>query len=160
MAQVQSILQSLSLKHRADEERLRADWAERDRRLWEGIEAVIAKEEQKAKEAQAMAEAEARRIQEQREGEMKKQKEAEERKQREAAEEALRQELSRKKKAKEEQDEKDAKDREERVKAESQRTETERKAAGLTTAEEDWIEAQSGLQVSHHSQLGGEDGRT
>ncbi|KAI8970573.1 GLE1-like protein-domain-containing protein [Trametes punicea] len=140
LREVQTQLAAMNLKKKQEEDELVSQWKERDRRLWERIDAVIKKEEEKMR---AKLEAE------------RKKREEEERIRREA-EEKKRQEEERKRKEQEEkrrkQEEEEAERRRqqeaERQRAERERAEEqERKALGFTTAFEDWKRARETLRA-------------
>ncbi|KAI0826637.1 GLE1-like protein-domain-containing protein [Trametes gibbosa] len=140
LKEVQRQLSEMNLKKRQDEEQLRSQWKERDRRLWERIDAVIKLEEEKMRVKL--------------EGERRKREEEE--RIRRVIEEKKRQEDERKRHEEEEKSKKREQEDEERrqvveaerARAERERTEEqERKALGLTTAFEDWKRARDTLKA-------------
>ncbi|CAL1712569.1 unnamed protein product [Somion occarium] len=147
MQEVEAALASFKLQQQTEEQKLREQWRERDRQLWQRIENVIQFEENKVK---AKLEAERKKREEEerkrKEAELQKRlaeekkKEEEERKRRE--EEEKQKELQRQEEEKRKQAELD-KQRAEHLKAE----EEERKKLGLTTAEDDWRRARSALKA-------------
>ncbi len=130
----------MNLQKQREEEQLRAQWKERDKQLWQRIDAVIKVEEERLR---AKQEAE------------RKEREEEERIKREA-EEKKRQEEEKKRKEEEErkrQQEKEEEEKRKLLEAEREREERdradekERKALGHTTAFEDWKRARETLKV-------------
>ena len=144
---VQAQLSALKIRKQREEQEIMARWKVRERKIWERIDAAIKLEEdrsrvkleaeRKAKEEdlkKKKAEEEKRKVEEQRK------KEEEERKRNEAEEE-------KKRKEKEEEDKKKQEDME-RVRSELLMNEVEqRRALGLTFAEDDWTHARATLKV-------------
>ncbi|KAJ7143550.1 GLE1-like protein-domain-containing protein [Mycena crocata] len=151
MAEVQAQLDSLKLQQQKEEDKLRQGWQERDKLLWQRIDSVIQLEEDKVR---ARLEAE-RKVREQEE---RKRQEVELAK-RQAEEQRLKEEED-KRKAVEDAERERAEEEKRREDAEKQRLQAEkdrtarleaegeqRKAAGLTTPEDDWRNARSTLMV-------------
>ncbi|KAI0777666.1 GLE1-like protein-domain-containing protein [Trametes elegans] len=139
LKEVQLQLEAMNLKKQQEEEQLRLQWKERDRKLWERIDSVIKVEEEKLR---AKLELERRK------------REEEERIRREA-EDKKRQEEERKRKEEEEkrkQQEREAEEARQQAEVERKRVEQERaeeqerKALGFTTAFEDWKRARDTLK--------------
>ncbi|KAJ6504636.1 GLE1-like protein-domain-containing protein [Mycena vitilis] len=142
MAEVQTQLTTLKLQQQQEEDKLRQGWQERDKLLWQRIDSVIQLEEDKVRarlEAERkVREQEERRRQEEemRKRQLEEQRQKEEEAKRKAEEEAERRRLEEEKKEEDTKRQRvqDAKDRADRLAAEGE----QRKAAGLTTPEEDW----------------------
>ena len=140
LKEVEAQLAAMNLQKQQEEDKLRAQWEERDRQLWQGIDAVIRIEEERVR---VKLEAERKK----REEEERVRREAEERK-RQDEEKRRKEEEERRKQSEKEEEEKRKqveaeRQREEREKAEEQ----ERKALGFTTAFEDWKRARETLKV-------------
>ncbi|KAJ7716807.1 GLE1-like protein-domain-containing protein [Mycena maculata] len=145
MAEVQAQLNSLKLQQQKEEDKLRQGWQERDRLLWQRIDSVIQLEEDKVR-ARLEAERKLREQEERKrqEEEMQKRQLVEKRRKeeedkRKAVEDEERRRLEDKKRTEEEERQRvqDEKDRADRLTSEGEH----RKAAGLTTAQEDWASA-------------------
>ncbi|THU83116.1 hypothetical protein K435DRAFT_766084 [Dendrothele bispora CBS 962.96] len=140
--EVNSMLEKLRLNQQEAERVLREKWQQREKMLWDRIEKGIKLDEDKVKakveEERRIREEEERKrkeAEEKRLAEEKKKKEEEERKRREEEEERKRI-----------QEEKETREREAREKAERLQAEAKnRKEAGLTTADEDWVEVRKNL---------------
>ncbi|KAJ7486218.1 GLE1-like protein-domain-containing protein [Mycena galericulata] len=147
MAEVQAQLNSLKLQQQKEEDKLRQGWQERDKILWQRIDSVIQLEEDKVRarlEAERkVREQEERKRQEEemqkRQLEEKRRKEEEDKRKAIEDEERRRIEEEKKQEDEEKQRIQDEKDKAERLAAEG----GHRKAAGLTTAQEDWANARS-----------------
>ena len=171
MEEVEAALASFKLAQQTEEQRLRAQWQQRDKQLWERIENVIKFEENKVK---VQFEAERRKKEEEdrkrKEAELQrrlaeeKQKAEEEKKRKE--EEERQQELKRQAEQQQEQQQKQAEEQQRRAeeqqkqaeleKEKSQRLkaeEAERKKLGLSTAEDDWTRGRLSLRVSYYHSL-------
>ncbi|KAJ7160083.1 GLE1-like protein-domain-containing protein [Mycena filopes] len=151
MAEVQAQLNTLKIQQQKEEDQLRQGWKERDKVLWQRIDSVIQLEEDKVR-ARLEAERKVREQEERKrqEEEMKKrqleeQKRKEEEDKRKALEDAEREriELEKEKEEAEKQRIQHERDQADRLAAEGEH----RKAAGLTTPEEDWRNARSILTV-------------
>lgn len=140
MKEVEAQLAALNLQKKREEDQLRAQWKERDKQLWQRIDAVIKVEEERLR---AKQEAERKK----REEEERIKREAEEKKRQEAEKKRKEEEERRKQQEKEEEEKRKQleaeREREERDRAE----EKERKALGFTTAFEDWKRARETLKV-------------
>ncbi|OJT07083.1 Nucleoporin gle1 [Trametes pubescens] len=140
LREVQVQLSALNVKKQQEEEVLRTQWKERDRKLWERIDAVIKMEEEKLR---VKLEVERKK----REEEERVRKEAEEKKRQEEERRCKEEAEKRKQKEKEEEEERQQAEaerlRNERDRAEEQ----ERKALGFTTAFEDWKRARDTLKA-------------
>ncbi|KAJ7274167.1 GLE1-like protein-domain-containing protein [Mycena rebaudengoi] len=140
MAEVQAQLDSLKLQQQREEEKLRQGWQARDKQLWQRIDYVIQLEEAKVR---------ARLEAEQKEEERRTKEEEDKRKAEEdrlkAIEDAERARVAEEKRNDDEEKQRvqDEKDKLERTAAEAE----QRKAAGLTSAEDDWRNARSILMV-------------
>jgi nucleoporin GLE1 len=151
MQEVQAQLSTLKLQQQKEEDKLRQGWKERDKLLWQRIDSVIQLEEDKVRarlEAERkVREQEERKRQEEemqkRQLEEKRRKEEEEKQK--AVEDAERRRLEEEKRKEdaEKQQIQDEKDRADRLAAEGD----QRKAAGLTTPQDDWRNARSILMV-------------
>ncbi|KAI0717408.1 GLE1-like protein-domain-containing protein [Cerioporus squamosus] len=140
LKEVEAQLAAMNLQKQREEEQLRAQWKERDKQLWQRIDAVIKVEEERLRakqEAERKKREEEERIK--REAEEKKRQE-EEKKRREEEEKQRQQEKEEEEKRKQLEAERE---REERDRAE----EKERKALGHTTAFEDWKRARETLKA-------------
>ncbi|KAJ3801006.1 GLE1-like protein-domain-containing protein [Lentinula aff. detonsa] len=144
-------LDGLRLQQRAREKSLREKLAERSERLWNRIEASIKLEEDKEqaklddqRRTKEKAEREQRDQEEKERQEEQRKRDAQQRKIQEQ-EEAIRMQEEEERKLREEEEAaiQEAKEREERLKVEV----VNRKAAGMTTSEEDWKEARKNLQL-------------
>ncbi|KAJ6611409.1 GLE1-like protein-domain-containing protein [Mycena sp. CBHHK59/15] len=144
MAEVQAQLNTLKLQQQKEEDKLRQGWQARDKLLWQRIDSVIHLEEEKVR-ARLEAEKKAREQEERKRQEEEMQKRQQEEKRRQAEEEKRKaaEEAERLREEEERQRTQDEKDRAGRLKAEVEH----RKAAGLTTAEEDWRNARSILMI-------------
>jgi nucleoporin GLE1 len=140
MEEVRSQLEGLRLKQQEDEKRLRKEWKDRDRKLWERIEGVISFEEEKVRK---------RMEQEQRlkeDAERKRKEEEERRKEeqrRKEEEQRLKKELQEAKRKKEEQEAAEQKVIEEREK----QVQEQREKLAMTTVGQDWQQARKDLKV-------------
>ncbi|KAI0659174.1 GLE1-like protein-domain-containing protein [Cubamyces menziesii] len=140
LREVQMHLAAMNLQKKQEEEQLRSQWKERDRKLWERIDSVIKLEEEKAR---VKAEAERKK----REEEERIRREAEEKKRQEEERKRKEEEEKRKQKEKEE-EEKRQQAEAERARAERERAEEqERRTLGFTTAFEDWKRARDTLKA-------------
>ncbi|KAJ7080508.1 GLE1-like protein-domain-containing protein [Mycena epipterygia] len=151
MEEVQAQLDTLKLQQQKEEDKLRQGWQERDRLLWQRIDSVIQLEEDKVR-ARLEAEKKVREQEERKrqEEEMRKRQQEEKLRQdeedkRKAAEDAERQRIEDEKKKEDAENQRiqDESDKVDRLKAEAE----QRKAAGLTSAEDDWRNARSTLTV-------------
>ncbi|KAI9063663.1 hypothetical protein FKP32DRAFT_1571751 [Trametes sanguinea] len=140
LREVQMHLAAMNLQKKQEEDELLLKWKERDRKLWQRIDAVIKKEEEKAR---AQMEAERKK----REEEERIKREAEEKKRQEEERKRQEEEEKRQKKEREEEDQRRQAEAE-RLRAERERAEEqERKALGFTTAFEDWKRARDMLKA-------------
>jgi nucleoporin GLE1 len=144
VAEVQARLSAMELQQKTEEAKLREGWKERERKLWERIDAAIKLEEERTRqrleaERKAKEEEERKRLEE----EMKKR--LEEEKKRQEEEERRKAEEEERRKKLEEEEAKKRKEEEERMKEE--RLQEDQKALGVSTAEEDWSGARVTLKV-------------
>lgn len=151
MAEVQAQLEALELQRQNDERKLKDGWKQRDQRLWQRIDAVIRFEEEKVRvrlEAERKAKEEEERRK--REEELKRRAEEEKRKQEEERRQKEEEDRQTQIQTQKQKEEEDARQKEEAARARTERLqadEQERKALGLTTAEEDWRHARQTLKV-------------
>ncbi|KAJ4478657.1 GLE1-like protein-domain-containing protein [Lentinula edodes] len=144
-------LDGLRLQQQAREKTLQEKLAERNEILWKRIEASIKLEQDKEQvkldeQRRVREEAEKRRREEEentRREEQRKRDEEERKRREEEGEKRKKEEEERRLREEKEAAIQEAKEREERLKSE----EENRKAAGMTTSEEDWKEARKNLQV-------------
>ncbi|KAK7048672.1 GLE1-like protein-domain-containing protein [Favolaschia claudopus] len=147
LAEVQAQLNSMKIQQQREEDRLRTGWKERDKLLWQRIDSVIKLEEDKVRtrlEAERkVREQEERKRQEEemrkREQEDKRRKDEEDKRKAQEDEARQRAEEQKQKDDAEKQRIQDEKDRADRLAAEGEH----RKAAGLSTPEDDWRNARS-----------------
>ncbi|KAF7364869.1 hypothetical protein MVEN_00357200 [Mycena venus] len=147
MAEVQAQLTTLKLQQQKEEDKLRQGWQARDKLLWQRIDSVIKLEEDKVRarlEAERkVREQEERKRQEEemqrRQLEEKRRKEEEDKRKAQEDAERQRMEEAKRKEDEEKQRIQDEKEKTDRLAAEGEF----RKAAGLTTAQEDWRNARS-----------------
>ena len=126
-------------------ERLRTEWEARNKLLWEHIEGVIGKEEERARAAQ---EAERKK----REEEERVRREEEERRRKGEEEKRREEEERRKEREREEEEARQASEAEKAEKARKEKEEQEaeqRKELGFLSASEDWQKARQDLMVRH-----------
>lgn len=145
--QVAAQLRGLDERRALEAERMREHGRARDAQLWERIEAVIRVEEERARqrveEERLRREAEERRRREEVERKL-----AEERRQAEEAARKQAEEDERRKREEAEEEEKKRLEEAEHAQAEmAQSEERERRALGLTTADDDWRRARGTLMV-------------
>ena len=130
----------MNLQKQQEENRLRAQWKERDKKLWERIDTVIKVEEDRQR---AKQEAE----QKKREEEERIRREAEEKRRQEEERKRKEEEAKRKQKALEEEENRRQAEAQREQEAREAAEAQERKALGVTTAFEDWKRARDVLKV-------------
>lgn len=149
MQEVEATLASLKLAQETEEQKLRAQWQERDKQLWDRIENVIKFEENKVKtkleaERKKREEEERRRKEEELKRRLAEEKQKAEVEQRRREAEEQHKEMQRQAQELQRNAELE-KQKAERAKAE----EMDRKRLGTTTADDDWANARGSLKVSY-----------
>jgi len=140
LEEVTKYLQELNIRQKAEEQKMLADYKQREQLLWQRIDRVIQEEEDKVRRHLEEEERIRREEEERKRKEEERKKAEEEKRKAEEKEKALQEELRRKQKEKEEAE---AKKREE----EDAKLADARKQYGYKTAKEDWKHSRDILQV-------------
>ncbi|KAI0795044.1 GLE1-like protein-domain-containing protein [Abortiporus biennis] len=146
MQEVSAMMSKFKLAQQTEEQRMREIWKGRDKLLWDRVESVIKVEEEKLK-VRLEEERRKREEEEKKKREAEEQKRIEEEKKKQHAEKLRLEAEARLKEKERERLEKERQEQMERERvAQAKAEEKERKALGMTTAEDDWKRAREGLK--------------
>ncbi|CCM04763.1 uncharacterized protein FIBRA_06953 [Fibroporia radiculosa] len=140
MQAIQDHLAALNIRRQVGEKAMVEAWKERNKKLWDGIEAVIKSEEEKVR-IKLEAERKKREEEERKRQEEEERRRQEEEKKRKEEEERMRQEQ-------EEAEAKRRREEAERIRREREQAEAKlRETLGITTATQDWCSARDMLRL-------------